>query len=51
MVAILEFSREKVISAVKEMYTAVATAPDRRFHFPVGRNACLAGRWAIPMTC
>jgi SAM-dependent methyltransferase len=42
MVAILGFSREKVIAAVKEMYTAVATAPRRGFHFPVGREACLA---------
>lgn len=42
MVAILGFSREKVIAAVKDMYTAVATAPRRGFHFPVGRDACLA---------
>jgi arsenite methyltransferase len=42
MVAILGFSREKVIAAVKDMYTAVATAPDQPFHFPVGRNACRA---------
>jgi ubiquinone/menaquinone biosynthesis C-methylase UbiE len=41
MVAILGFSREKVIAAVKDMYTAVATAPRRGFHFPVGRDACL----------
>ena len=41
MVAILGFSREKVIAAVKDMYTAVATAPRRGFHFPVGREACL----------
>ncbi|MGH8681896.1 MAG: methyltransferase domain-containing protein [Burkholderiales bacterium] len=40
MVAILGFSREKVIAAVKDMYTAVATAPGRPFHFPVGRGAC-----------
>lgn len=41
MVAILGFSREKVIAAVTDMYTAVATAPRRGFHFPVGRDACL----------
>ena len=41
MVAIFGFSREKVIAAVREMYTAVATAPRRGFHFPVGRDACL----------
>jgi len=40
MVAILGFSREKVIAAVQEMYAAVATSPDRPFHFPVGREAC-----------
>ncbi len=42
MVAILGFTRERVIAAVKEMYTAVANAPDRHYHFPVGRSACLA---------
>jgi hypothetical protein len=40
MAAILGLSREKVIAAVRDMYTAVATAPDRPFHFPVGREAC-----------
>lgn len=42
MVAILGFSREKVIAAVQDMYTAVATAPARGYHFPVGREACIA---------
>ncbi|MGQ0545315.1 MAG: methyltransferase domain-containing protein, partial [Betaproteobacteria bacterium] len=42
MAAIFGFSRDKVIAAVKDMYTAVATAPRRGFHFPVGREACLA---------
>src|SRR5688500_20115367 len=41
MVAVLGFSREKVIAAVKDMYTNVATAPRRGFHFPGGRDACL----------
>jgi SAM-dependent methyltransferase len=41
MVAIFGFTREKVIAAVQEMYTAVAATPDRPFHFPVGREACL----------
>jgi len=41
MVAIFGFTREKVIAAVQEMYTAVAVAPERGFHFPVGRDACL----------
>jgi arsenite methyltransferase len=42
MVAILGFTRERVLAAVKEMYTDVATAPQRPYHFPVGRAACLA---------
>ena len=46
MVAILGFSREKVIAAVTDMYTSVATAPRRGFHFPVGRAACLAVGYA-----
>jgi len=41
MVAIFGFTREKVIAAVQEMYTAVAITPERPFHFPVGREACL----------
>jgi arsenite methyltransferase len=41
MVAIFGFTREKVIAAVQDMYTAVATTPERPFHFPVGREACL----------
>jgi arsenite methyltransferase len=41
MVAIFGFTREKVIAAVRDMYTAVAITPERPFHFPVGREACL----------
>lgn len=40
MVAIFGFSRDKILAAVQDMYTAVATTPDRPFHFPVGRDAC-----------
>ncbi|HEX9686514.1 MAG TPA: methyltransferase domain-containing protein [Burkholderiales bacterium] len=40
MVAIFGFTREKVIAAVQEMYTSVAVAPERPYHFPVGRDAC-----------
>jgi SAM-dependent methyltransferase len=39
MVAILGFTRERIIAAVKDMYTEVANAPGRPFHFPVGREA------------
>lgn len=41
MVAIFGFTREKVIAAVQDMYTQVASSPERPFHFPVGREACL----------
>jgi ubiquinone/menaquinone biosynthesis C-methylase UbiE len=41
MVAIFGFTRERVIAAVQDMYTAVALTPERPFHFPVGRDACL----------
>ena len=44
MVAILGFTREDILVAVKDMYTAVATAPTARFHFPVGRAAMPCGR-------
>ncbi|WP_440994937.1 methyltransferase domain-containing protein [Arhodomonas sp. SL1] len=39
MVAILGYSREQIFTAVKAMYTAVASAPSADFHFPVGRTA------------
>ena len=39
MVAILGYSREQIVSAVRDMYTAVAEAPTSPFHFPVGREA------------
>ena len=41
MVAILGFNREQILNAVREMYTDVALEPDRTFHFPTGRSACL----------
>jgi arsenite methyltransferase len=41
VVAILGFTREQILSAVREMYTDVAQQPERVFHFPTGRNACL----------
>lgn len=40
MAAIFGFSPDKIIAAVKDMYTAVATAPGAPYHFPVGRDAC-----------
>lgn len=42
MVAILGFTREDILVAVQDMYTAVATAPGARFHFPVGLTGCYA---------
>jgi len=40
MVAILSNQREVILEAVRRMYTDVATAPERGFHFPTGRTAC-----------
>ena len=41
MVAILSNQREVILEAVRRMYTDVATAPERGFHFPTGRAACV----------
>jgi arsenite methyltransferase len=40
MVAILSNQREVIFDAVRWMYTNVALAPEREFHFPTGRRAC-----------
>jgi len=32
--------RDTIFSAVKSMYTDVASCPDKTFHFPTGRPAC-----------
>ncbi|RDB42811.1 methyltransferase domain-containing protein [Halomonas sp. DQ26W] len=40
MVALLGYSRQQIVSAVQDMYTAVAEAPTSPFHFPVGGRAC-----------
>jgi len=40
MVAILSNQREVILEAVRAMYSAVATTPERGFHFPTGRPAC-----------
>ena len=40
MVAILSNQREVIFEAVRRMYTEVAVAPGREFHFPTGRKAC-----------
>ena len=41
MVAITSQKRELIFDAVQAMYTEVATRPDKAFHFPTGREACL----------
>jgi arsenite methyltransferase len=41
MVAILSHDREVIFDAVRRMYTEVARAPEREFHFPTGRRACI----------
>jgi hypothetical protein len=40
MVVITSDQRETIIEAVQAMYTEVALAPGRGFHFPTGRAAC-----------
>jgi arsenite methyltransferase len=42
MVAVLGYSKDQITEAVQAMYGAVARAPEQGFHFPVGREACLA---------
>lgn len=41
MVAIASDKREFIFKAVADMYTDVATHPEKAFHFPTGRLACL----------
>lgn len=41
MVAILSRQREAILEAVQAMYTDVASHPEKVFHFPTGRDACL----------
>jgi SAM-dependent methyltransferase len=41
MVAIAGFSKDQILSAVREMYSEVANLPSKQFHFPTGRSACL----------
>ena len=41
MVAIYSDKREFIFRAVRDMYSDVALHPDRTFHFPTGRLACL----------
>ena len=41
MVAIAGFNKDQILSAVREMYSEVASLPSKQFHFPTGRTACL----------
>lgn len=40
MVVVTSTQRDVILDAVQAMYTAVATEPERGFHFPTGRRAC-----------
>jgi len=40
MVAIAGLRKEQILGAVRHMYSEVATAPSKPFHFPTGREAC-----------
>jgi SAM-dependent methyltransferase len=42
MVAFTSMDRDHIIHAVQAMYTDVACVPGKNYHFPVGREACLA---------
>lgn len=41
MVAFVGDKKDSIFKAVSEMYTDVASCPNRQFHFPTGRPACL----------
>lgn len=41
MVAILSLQRDAILEAVRVMYTDVASHPEKGFHFPTGRAACV----------
>jgi ubiquinone/menaquinone biosynthesis C-methylase UbiE len=41
MVAIAGLTHDQIFAAVRQMYSQVAGAPDREFHFPTGRAAAL----------
>lgn len=41
MVGILSKRREAILDAVEAMYSDVALHPEKVFHFPTGRDACL----------
>ena len=41
MVAIAGFTKDQILSAVRQMYSEVANLPSKQFHFPTGRGACL----------
>ena len=40
MVVITSNQRDVILDAVRAMYTAVADAPEKEYHFPTGRRAC-----------
>ena len=41
MVAIVSQQRERILEAVQAMYAEVAACPEKVFHFPTGRAACI----------
>ncbi|MGD2074637.1 MAG: methyltransferase domain-containing protein [Gammaproteobacteria bacterium] len=49
MVAITSLQREQILHAVKQMYTDVASCPDKPYHFPTGRSACLVLGYSAEM--
>src|SRR5678815_331545 len=41
MVYVASLNKDLIFSAVRAMYTDVALHPDREYHFPTGRTACV----------
>ena len=41
MVYVASLNKDLIFSAVRDMYTDVALHPDREYHFPTGRAACV----------
>ncbi|MGQ0813064.1 MAG: methyltransferase domain-containing protein [Gemmatimonadota bacterium] len=41
MVVVTSLQRDVIFDAVRSMYTEVAGSPEKQFHFPTGRSACV----------
>jgi len=48
MVYVASLNKDLIFSAVRAMYTDVALHPDREYHFPTGRSACVFVGYPAP---